>query len=118
MSGIAAIVGGGVIGGGWAARFLLNGWDVAVHDPAPGAEDALAAVLARARASLPALYDAALPAEGRLRFADSPEAAVAGADWVQESVPERLELKHAVLARIDAAAPERAVIASSTSGFK
>ena len=29
----ACVVGGGVIGGGWAARFLLNGWDVAVYDP-------------------------------------------------------------------------------------
>ena len=34
----AAIVGGGVIGSGWAARFLLNGWDVAVFDPAAGAQ--------------------------------------------------------------------------------
>ena len=34
----ACIVGGGVIGGGWVARFLLNGWDVAVFDPDPEAE--------------------------------------------------------------------------------
>ena len=33
----AAIIGGGVIGGGWAARFLLNGWDVRVFDPDPEA---------------------------------------------------------------------------------
>lgn len=33
-----AIIGGGLIGGGWAARFLLNGHDVVVHDPSPGAE--------------------------------------------------------------------------------
>ena len=33
----AAIIGGGVIGGGWAARFLLNGWDVAIFDPDPEA---------------------------------------------------------------------------------
>ena len=31
----AAIIGGGVIGGGWASRFLLNGWDVSVYDPDP-----------------------------------------------------------------------------------
>ena len=34
----AAIIGGGVIGGGWAARFLLNGWDVSVFDPDPEAD--------------------------------------------------------------------------------
>ena len=38
MTKIAAIIGGGVIGGGWAARFLLNGWDVRVFDPDPNAE--------------------------------------------------------------------------------
>jgi len=118
MTRTAALVGGGVIGGGWAARFVLNGWDVRVHDPAPDAAATLAEVLGRARASLPALYDTALPAEGRLTMADSVEAAVAGAAWVQESVPERLDLKHAVLARITRAAPADAVIGSSTSGFK
>ena len=44
----AAIIGGGVIGGGWAARFLLNGWDVRVFDPDPEAEAKLAPVLAQA----------------------------------------------------------------------
>ena len=113
----AGIVGGGVIGGGWAARFLLNGWDVAVHDPAPGAEARIEAVLGNARRALPALYDRALPEEGRLTFAARLAAAAEGADWVQESVPERLEAKRAVLAEIVAAAPEGAVVGSSTSGF-
>lgn len=114
----AAIIGGGVIGGGWAARFLLNGWDVAVFDPDPEAARKIGAVLGRARASLPALYDRALPTEGRLSYCDSIEAAVAGADWVQESVSERLELKHKVYDQIAAALPEGGFIASSTSGFK
>jgi carnitine 3-dehydrogenase len=114
----AAIIGGGVIGGGWAARFLLNGWDVAVFDPDPEAARKIGAVLDRARASLLALYDRALPPEGRLSYCDSSEAAVAGADWVQESVSECLELKHKVYAQIAAALPEGGFIASSTSGFK
>ena len=42
----AAIIGGGVIGGGWAARFLLNGWDVQVYDPDPQAERKIGEVLA------------------------------------------------------------------------
>ena len=53
----AAIIGGGVIGGGWAARFVLNGWDVAVFDPDPEAERKIGEVLANARAALPALAD-------------------------------------------------------------
>ena len=42
---IAAVIGGGVIGGGWAARFLLNGWKVHIFDsdsdPAPKILDVL-----------------------------------------------------------------------------
>jgi carnitine 3-dehydrogenase len=113
----AAVIGGGVIGGGWAARFLLNGWDVAVFDPDPRAERKIGEVLANARRALPALYDRALPAEGRLIFHVDLADAVAGADWVQESVPETLALKHRILPAIQQAARPQAVIGSSTSGF-
>ena len=113
----AAIIGGGVIGGGWAARFLLNGWDVSVFDPDPEAERKIAEVLAQARWALPMLYDRALPAEGRLTFAATLEEAVTGADYIQESVPERIDLKHQVYAQI-AAANSDAPLGSSTSGFK
>lgn len=114
----AAIIGGGVIGGGWAARFLLNGWDVAVFDPDPQAERKIRAVLENARASLPAVYDRALPLEGCLTFAASLSKAVDGADWVQESVSERLDLKHKVYEAIAKYLPPGGFIASSTSGFK
>ncbi|MBM2575701.1 carnitine 3-dehydrogenase [Jannaschia sp. Os4] len=111
----AAVIGGGVIGGGWAARFLLNGWEVAVHDPDPEAARKIGAVLDGARRALPMLYDVALPPEGALTFHERLEDAVAGADWVQESVPERLDLKHRVLAAVQHATD--APIGSSTSGF-
>jgi len=114
----AAIIGGGVIGGGWAARFLLNGWDVAVFDPDPEAERKIEEVLTNARRALPSLYDRVLPDEGALTFHGDLAQAVAGAKWVQESVPERLEIKHKVHADLTRLAPESAVIGSSTSGFK
>lgn len=113
----AAIIGGGVIGGGWAARFLLNGWDVAVFDPDPQAERKIGEVLANARAALPALSDVPMPAEGRLSFAGTITEAVEGAQYIQESVSERLELKHRVFAQIQQVAPG-VLIGSSTSGFK
>ena len=114
----AAIIGGGVIGGGWAARFLLNGWDVAVFDPDPEAERKIGEVLANARRSLPALYERPLPTEGTLTYHQDLSAAVAGADWVQESVPERLDLKHKVHADIATHTPDTAIIGTSTSGFR
>ncbi len=114
----AAIIGGGVIGGGWVARFLLNGWDVAVYDPDPEAERKINQVLANARRSLPALYDISLPAEGALQFCPSIADAVANATWIQESAPEQLAIKHRILGEIQQFAPQEAVIGSSTSGFK
>ncbi|MFT5362788.1 MAG: carnitine 3-dehydrogenase [Dinoroseobacter sp.] len=113
----AAILGGGVIGGGWAARFLLMGWDVRVFDPDPEASRKIDAVLANARRSLPGLYDAALPPEGTLSYHATISEAVAGASWVQESVPERLELKQKLYQTAQAAMDEGAILASSTSGF-
>ena len=114
----ATIIGGGVIGGGWAARFLLNGWDVNISDPDPEAERKIAEVFANARRSLPGLSDVSMPVEGTLTFCASIAEAVSGADWIQESVPERLDIKYAVLAEVQAHCEPDAVIASSTSGFK
>jgi carnitine 3-dehydrogenase len=113
----AAIIGGGVIGGGWAARFLLNGWDVAIFDPDPDAPRKIDAVLDNAKLSLPALSDVPLPAMGRLSFAASLAEAITGADYVQESVSERLDLKHRVYADIQKVAPDTP-LGSSTSGYK
>ncbi|WP_415402351.1 carnitine 3-dehydrogenase [Tateyamaria sp. SN3-11] len=114
----AAIIGGGVIGGGWAARFLLNGWDVRVFDLDPDAETKLAPVLAQARRALPSMTDVALPDEGRISFHSDLAEVVGDVDWIQESVPERLDIKHKVLAEVQATCPAGAVIGSSTSGFK
>ena len=116
-NGTAAIIGGGVIGGGWAARFLLNGWNVKVFDPDPEAERKICEVIGNARESLPMLYERSLPKEGELVFAASVAEAVVGVDYVQESVPERLDLKRKVYAEIELAAPD-VPLASSTSGFK
>jgi len=114
----AAIIGGGVIGGGWAARFLLNGWNVRVYDPSPDADRKINEMLDNARASLPQLADVAMPAEGALSFEADVKAVVENADWIQESVPERIEIKHSVFKEIQQYAPETAVLGSSTSGYK
>jgi carnitine 3-dehydrogenase len=118
MRQMAAVIGGGVIGGGWAARFLLMGWDVRVFDPDPEAERKIGEVLANARRSLPGLSDVALPPEGLLSYHATISEAVAGAAWIQESVPERLELKRKVYQTLQEHCHPDAVIGSSTSGFK
>ncbi len=112
-----AIVGCGVIGAGWASRFLLNGINVVVSDPNPDAEQVLKAVFENAQA---AHSDLGLPLEqlGSYSVEASVGAAVAGADFIQESVPERLSLKQSVFAEIESACPDNVIIASSTSGIK
>lgn len=114
----AAIIGGGVIGGGWAARFALNGWEVRVFDPDPEAERKIGEVMDNARRSLPGLGNVAMPAEGSITLYATMAEAVEGADWIQESVPEVIEIKNKVFADIQAHASENAIIGSSTSGFK
>ncbi len=118
MTKTAAIIGGGVIGGGWAARFLLMGWNVRVFDPDPEAERKIGEVLDNARRSLPGLSDVSMPNEGRLSYHAEIADAVSGASWVQESVPERLDLKQKVYAQLMDAVADDAIIGSSTSGFK
>jgi carnitine 3-dehydrogenase len=112
------LLGGGVIGGGWAARFLLNGYDVVLYDPDPEAPRRVDEQLENARRALTALTLAPLPAEGRLDFAADPEAAAGAADFIQESAPERVELKQSLLAAAARAARADVVIASSTSGLR
>ena len=113
---VAAIIGGGVIGAAWASRFLLHGWNVCFYDPAPDSEAMLHAVLHKARHWVPEIYDQ-LPPEGALTVCGSIAEAVVDTEWVQESTPERLEIKQSVLRDIQAACSEAAIVASSTSGF-
>ena len=115
--GRVACIGGGTIGSGWAAQFLAAGLDVVGWDPAPGAEGRLRRQVAAAWPALRELGLADGASMGRLHWAGSVAAALADADFVQESAPERRALKIDLLAEIDAACPPEVVIASSTSGF-
>jgi carnitine 3-dehydrogenase len=115
--GRVGLLGAGVIGGGWAARFLLSGIDVLLHDPDPHAEGNVAEVLANARLSWSRLTMAPLPDPGSLTVVDEVEDAVSEVDFVQESAPEREGLKRELLARASSAAAPETVIASSTSGL-
>ena len=112
-----ACVGIGTIGGGWAAYFLARGYRVQAWDPSPEAGE-------RVRA----LIDAAWPALTELGLAENADPrnitvhtdlaeALDGAQFVQESAPEVLEMKQQLLADIDALAADGVVIASSTSGY-
>jgi carnitine 3-dehydrogenase len=112
-----AVIGTGVIGGGWAAHFLRCGLDVTAWDPAPGAEARLRELVAGAWPALQRLGLADGASPERLRFVPELEPALEAAEFVQENAPENAEVKIELLARIDAGLPPQVVIASSTSGF-
>ena len=111
-----ALVGGGVIGGGWATRCLANGLSVVVTDPRPESRDYVERMIDEAWPILEAADLIAKPA-GHLSFADNIEAAVAQADFVQENVPEREDLKIAIHQEISENVRADVVIASSSSGL-
>jgi len=114
----AACIGGGVIGAGWIARLVLNGIDVTVFDPDPEAGRKVGEVMENARRAYRQMSPGGLPEEGRISHAATLAEAVTDADFIQESVPERPDLKHRVLAEIDAHAQKDALVGSSTSGIK
>jgi 3-hydroxyacyl-CoA dehydrogenase len=112
----AAIVGCGLIGRGWAAAFARAGWQCVLWDRDPAAvahaldavagalDDMHRAGLAPDPATLPRPLAAATLAE-----------ALAGAEHVQESLPEDAAVKAAAFAEMDALAPPATLLASSTS---
>ena len=115
-----AVIGAGLIGRAWAIVFARAGFEVALWDSAPEASDAALRFIAerlpelRAAKLLPDRVETVLD-----RIAPCPtlEAALAGATYVQESGPERVEAKRDLFAALDRLAPPDAILASSTSGI-
>ncbi len=112
-----AALGSGVIGSGWVSRALAHGLDVVAWDPAPGAEAALRKRVANAWGALEQQGLVPGASQNRLRFVATIEECVKDADFIQESAPERLELKLDLHSRISAAARPNVLIGSSTSGL-
>lgn len=111
------LIGGGVIGGGWAARCLANGLDVVAFDPASNGESILRGKVANAWPALIKVGLAPGASQDRLRMAHGLEEVAKASDYIQESVPERLDLKIKVHAEIDRYAAPDVIIGSSTSGL-
>ncbi|MCK8468563.1 3-hydroxyacyl-CoA dehydrogenase family protein [Microbacterium sp. KSW4-16] len=115
---VYAVVGSGYMGGGIAQSLALSGADVRIADVdieiARGNRDRLIAEAAQFAADELFPVDAAAIVAERLTAATI-EDAVAGADFIEEAVPEKIEIKHATLRRISAAADPAAIIGSNTS---
>ena len=112
-----AIVGAGIVGASWTAYFLARGFAVRATDTRADGEAFVCDYIAKAWPTLERFGLAPGADKRRWSFHRTPAETATGADFVQESVLERLDLKQQVLAEIDAALPADRVIGSSTSGF-
>jgi carnitine 3-dehydrogenase len=112
-----AVIGAGTIGASWAAQFLSRGLEVVVSDPSHGAPGLVRRMVESAWPVLQRLGADPGARPDNWRFVADPVAAVEGADFVQESAPERYEVKQALLPRLAAVLDERVVISSSSSGL-
>ncbi|MBT3556794.1 MAG: 3-hydroxybutyryl-CoA dehydrogenase [Rhodospirillales bacterium] len=110
-------VGAGPIGGGWTAHFLGRGYDVTCYMHDPSEEDALRRMLDTAWKCLEQIGLAGGASLDRLTCTSDLAEAVANADFVQESVPENIDLKQSVYEQLGDLVPADVVIASSTSGL-
>jgi carnitine 3-dehydrogenase len=113
-----SVIGAGTIGASWAAGFLARGFEVSAYDPSPNGEAFARRFIDTAWPTLEKI-GTVLPGADRKRitFFKEPAGAVKGADFVQESGPEREDLKIELFAAIDTAAAPETVIASSSSGL-
>jgi len=116
---IAGIVGAGLIGRAWTQVFARAGWGVLVWDPEAKARDAAHGLVEQAlhESAAHGLVKDPAAAAKRVRVVPSLEEAVREAEYVQENGPERLEVKKETFARLDAAAPQQTILASSTSAI-
>jgi carnitine 3-dehydrogenase len=116
-----AVIGAGLTGVSWAGLYAAAGLEVRLYDVDGERLEAAMEWAAAAAGFLAGSGLADLPAAERgvdllTATADLPEA-VAGVQHVQECVREDLELKREVFAAVDAAAPEGALICTSSSGL-
>ncbi len=111
------VLGAGVIGASWTALFAAAGMDVRIYDVSPTVENDVTTYVANA---WPTLMELGLAIEGRkgsVSFHGSAAEAVSSAQFVQENVPERIDVKHALFAEIEPHLSSQAVVCSSASGL-
>ena len=110
-------IGAGPIGAGWAAHFLARGYDVCAYIHDPKERETFDAILDTAWISLSALGLEKGASRDRLSVTSDLNMAVQDTDFIQESAPERIEVKQALYKTLGEIVPSHVVIGSSTSGL-
>ncbi len=116
---IAAVVGAGLIGRAWAVVFARAGWTVRLFDAVPAQLSTARQQIVQTLADQEqvGLVDDAPAALKRITPSTRLSQALTDAAWVQENLPEEVELKRTAFAELDRLAPPDAILASSTSAI-
>ncbi len=120
IEGKVAIVGTGLVGGGWAIVFARAGLPVALYDTAPGAAERARALIGERLIDLAAaglIAEAPAAVAARVSVAGSLAEALDGAAYVQESAFERVDVKTTLMSAIDALVGPDTIVGSSSSGL-
>lgn len=112
-----SIIGTGVIGAGWAARFLASGHYVKAYDPSERALKKLKKDVRNALASLKRIGLNKNASLKNLKCYSSINYAIRNTNFIQENAPENEKIKTKLLSQIDALSDKNVVIASSSSGL-
>jgi len=112
------VIGAGTIGASWTALFLARGMTVKVFDPSPEGETMVRDYVANAWDSLTKLGQVAENADpDAVSFYTDAAEAARDVPFIQESVPEKIEIKHDVYGQIEPALAPETIIATSSSGL-
>ena len=116
-----ACLGTGIIGAGWATNFVMKGLDVNLYDIS---DEQLELGRQRVKDNLDLLAAKGIISAAQVKEAlsclhctSSLSEALADVQWIQESVPERYEIKQDVLSKIDEVVGLEVIYASSSSGL-
>ena len=114
---IVSIIGTGVIGAGWAARFLANGYIVKAYDPNIDSLEKLKKNIRFAFKSLKKIGLNKNASLKKLKVFTNLNDALNETTFVQENAPENEKIKKNILKKIDNIIPKNIIIASSSSGL-
>jgi len=110
-------IGGGPIGGGWTAFFLSKGYNVKSYLHEPKEKEMFMKIVKTAWKSLKKLGLTKNASLNNLSVTCDLKKSLEGSHFVQESAPEKLELKQDLYYEMGEILPKNIIISSSTSGF-
>ncbi|MEJ8553367.1 3-hydroxyacyl-CoA dehydrogenase family protein [Tepidibacter sp. Z1-5] len=116
-----ACIGSGVIGASWATNFIMKGYPVNVYDIK---QEQLELAKSNIDNNLKFLFEEKIltaeeveKAKSLVNYTTSMKEAVSDVQFIQESGPERYEIKHAILDELEKYTSPETIYASSTSGL-